>query len=116
MYDVQMAMSEYGCHSMSLLQATLASTTKQRDCPWPLRIELDDEFQVAKAAIEVDQRCVEHIRMSMDMTRNMVNVGMAMDKASVRGLQLSNGLIALPNNQAMELMPQVVCFCCAMCM
>ena len=31
----------------------LAATGKQRDCSWPLRLELDDAFQTAKAAREV---------------------------------------------------------------
>ena len=71
---------------------------------------MDDEYQTATQARDVDQRWLKHMQLSREMTRGMVNVGMAMDKANVRGLSLSNGVITLPGNEYMELLPPAFLF------
>ena len=63
------------------MQATLAVTTEQKDCSWALIIQVDDEYQAAKQARYVDQRCLKPMHLSREMTKSMVIVGMAMDKA-----------------------------------
>lgn len=89
-------------------QVTLLHSCKQRDCSWGLRVEIDDQEQQAMNAREIDKLCMHHLQKSRQLTTGMVNTSFSMDKANVRGLDLSNGIWAMPSNEALELLPQAL--------
>ena len=89
-------------------QVTLLQSCKQRDCSWGLRVDVDDQEEQAKHAREIDKLCMKHLQKSRQLTTGMVNTSFSMDKANVRGLDLSNGIWAMPSNPAVELLPQAL--------
>ena len=83
-------------------------SSKSRDCTWGLRVVVDDEVEQAANYREIDKLTLQHIMKSRQLTYKMINTGFSMDKANVRGLDLSNGIVCMPNNQALELLLQAL--------
>ena len=88
-------------------QVTLASSCKSRDCTWGLRVNVDDD-DVAQAQNyrEIDALTLQHLQKSRALTHHMIYTSFSMDKANIRGLDLSDGIMAMPSNEALELLPQ----------
>ena len=83
-------------------------STKSRDCTWGIRVLVGDEVEQAASYREVDRLALKHIMKSRQLTFKMISTGFSMDKANVRGLDLSNGIACMPNNAALELLPQAL--------
>ena len=89
-------------------QVTLLSSTKSRDCHWPLKVQLSEDAQEAVGIRGQDSLCVRHIIKSREATAaSPLFLGCSMDKASVRGLDLMNAFVTTPQGFGMEAMPQM---------
>jgi hypothetical protein len=55
----------------------------------------------------VDRELWQYVMGCKQAMRSVSSVSIATDKASVRGLQLQNSIMALPSNMAMVMVPQV---------
>ena len=97
------------------MKVTLLSSCKSRDCSWGLRVNVDDEVAEAQSCRDIDKLTLQHLQKSRQLTQKMVNIGFSMDKANIRGLDLSNGIMAMPSNEALELLPQALYCIVALC-
>jgi hypothetical protein len=71
-------------------------------------VNVNDDVEQAQNHREVDKLTLVHLQRSRQMTYKMINLGISMDKANVRGLDLSNGIMCVPTNEACELLPQAL--------
>ena len=83
------------------------ASSKSQDCHWPLRVQMTEASCEARGVREQESLVMSHIHQSRGATRDMLFLGAAMDKASVRGLDLCNTIFTLPNNKGFEALPQV---------
>ena len=67
---------------------------------------MDDDVAQAANYRQIDKLTLQHLQKSRAMSMSMVMASFSMDKANVRGLDLSNGIMAMPSNEALELLPQ----------
>ena len=89
-------------------QVTLLSSTKSKDCHWPLRVTVTDKSAEAIGIREQDSLCVRHMVKSRQVANTSpMFLGSAMDKAAIRGLDLSNCFFTVPLGTGFEALPQV---------
>ena len=95
-------------HSSRQIEVTLAlSANGPGDCNWPLRLDTSSDPCDVSTCREVDIKCMNHVLHSRKLTTGLLHAGFSMDKAQVRGLELSNGIGKLPTNKAGIFVPQV---------
>ena len=90
-----------------LIEASLMLSAKSSDCSWPIRVKPGQDNVHEDTCREIDAQCSQHILQTRVQCRKMLNIGFAMDKANIKGLELSNGFAVLPSNVKFEFMPQV---------
>ena len=84
-------------------------TSKSADCHWPLKVVMATDEDAQTVGIrEQDSLCVRHVVKSRKVTSQCpLFLGTAMDKASVRGLDLMNTMMTTPHGFGFEALPQV---------
>ena len=86
---------------------------KERKDHWPFRCLHDDGgHDDTWEPRTVDRICNEYNSRarSFFLQKPLVNAGIAVDKASVRGLDLQNGFMVTPDGVGVILLPQVAYF------
>ena len=67
---------------------------------------MDDDVAQGQNYRQIDKLTLQHLQKSRQLTQKMIYTSFSMDKANIRGLDLSNGIMAMPSNEALELLPQ----------
>ena len=86
----------------------MLSSSKSKDCHWPLRVSVTDESAEVLSIREQDSLVVRHMAKSRQVTSvSPLFLGSAFDKAAIRGLDLSNCFLTVPQGTGFEALPQV---------
>ena len=97
-------------HARQLVDNCLSTIASADDCSWPIRVEPDAAACEAQGCREVDALVTQHCYKSRAIAKGMLHIGFTMDKASIRGMELSNGFAVLPIGTAFAFMPQAFVF------
>ena len=96
-------------HVAREVECTLGLSMKgTAECMWPLKVGSGGDGNEDATCREVDISCMNHIQQTRTLLTGVLHMGITMDKAQVRGLELSNAFWTLPDNKAGIMVPQVV--------